>query len=128
MSAGQHQTLDLHRDLLQLRREDDAFRGRVEGAVIGPEAFILRFLNEGANDRLLVVNLGRELRLEILPEPLLAPPRGSSWSVMWSSNAPEYGGSGTAAIETNDGWDLPAETAAVLTPTERALAGPDHER
>ena len=128
MSPGQQQTLELHRDLLQLRREDDAFRGRVEGAVIGPEAFILRFINEGANDRLLVVNLGRELRLEILPEPLLAPPRGSSWSVMWSSNAPQYGGSGTAAIETHDGWDLPAETAAVLSPTEHALSDPDRER
>src|SRR5688500_14912167 len=37
----------LHRDLLRLRREDPAFRaqrhGGLDGAVLGPEAFVLRF-------------------------------------------------------------------------------------
>src|SRR5262249_19239688 len=73
---------DLYRDLLRLRREDPVFRSPqprgVDGAVLGPEAFVLRFFEHpggtGGQDRLLLVNLGRDLKLEPAPEPLLAPP------------------------------------------------------
>ena len=99
----------LHRDLLRLRREDDGMRGRVDGAVIGPDAFVLRYNDE----RLLVVNLGRDLRLDIAPEPLLAPPRGASWDVLWSSESPEYGGSGTA-LETAGAWNITGQSAVLL--------------
>ncbi len=50
----------LHRDLLRLRREDPVFRAQrrsgVDGAVLGPEAFVLRFFGERAEagDRLLL--------------------------------------------------------------------------
>ena len=76
----------LHRDLLRLRRRDPVFRAQrphgVDGAVLGPEAFVLRFFGErgterdGGADRLLVVNLGVDLALDPAPEPLLAPPAG----------------------------------------------------
>src|SRR5260370_22726081 len=50
------QVYDLHRDLLRLRREDCVFsqprRGGVDGAVLGAEAFVLRFFGEGQADRL----------------------------------------------------------------------------
>ena len=59
--------------------------GRLDGAVLGPDAFVLRFLIDDANDRLLLVNFGRELRLREAPEPLLAPPENRTWSVLWSS-------------------------------------------
>src|SRR5262249_6785551 len=53
--------LRLHRDLLALRRREPAFRqqraDRVFGAVLGPEAFVLRFRHEDG-DRLVLVNLG----------------------------------------------------------------------
>ena len=40
-------------------------RGGVDGAVLGAEAFVLRFFgDERADDRLLLVNLGRDLHLE----------------------------------------------------------------
>src|SRR3712207_7437358 len=51
-------------------------------SVLGPEAFALRFFCEDVHDeRLLVVNLGGDVALPILPEPLLAPPEDASWQV-----------------------------------------------
>ncbi len=68
----------LHRDLLRLRQTDAVFRpqrpGSMDGAVLGPEAFVLRFFGVYSDDRLLVVNLGSDLHLDPAPEPLLAPP------------------------------------------------------
>src|SRR5437667_221040 len=56
----------LHRDLLQVRHEDDAFQvqrpGAVDGAVLGPATFALRFFTgDHSDDRLLIVNLGADL-------------------------------------------------------------------
>ncbi|MFP5286293.1 MAG: DUF3459 domain-containing protein, partial [Thermoanaerobaculia bacterium] len=114
----------LHRDLLRLRREDPVFRaqgaGGLDGAVLTPEAFVLRFFNEG-DDRLLVVNLGRDLRLVPAPEPLLAPPADACWEVLWSSEDPRYGGCGAPPPEDRDGgWRLPGQAAVVLRPKERS--------
>jgi maltooligosyltrehalose trehalohydrolase len=112
----------LHRDLLQLRREEPVFRrvqrrGDLDGAVIAPEAFILRYFGTGSDDRLLLFNFGSDLHLEIAPEPLLAPPAGRRWSVQWSSEDPAYGGCGAAAPETEEqGWVLAGRCAMVLKP------------
>ena len=38
---------------------------------------MLRFFGDGGDDRLLLVNLGRDLHLDPAPEPLLAPPEGT---------------------------------------------------
>src|SRR5204863_2210660 len=58
---------DLHIDLLRLRREDSRFReqnpGGIDGAVLGPASFVLRYFADNADDRLLVINLGRRLFL-----------------------------------------------------------------
>lgn len=37
--------------------------GGIDGAVLGPEAFVLRFFGAHNDDRLLVVNLGSDLHL-----------------------------------------------------------------
>lgn len=112
----------LHRDLLRLRREDPVFRsqrrGGVDGAVLGAEAFVLRFFGEAGDDRLLLINLGRDLHLWQAPEPLLAPPAGRRWEVRWSSEDPRYGGDGTVSPDTEDHWRLPGEAAVVLAPHE----------
>ena len=75
----------LTKDLLKLRREDPAFkaqrRGGVDGAVLGDQAFVLRFFVDDGIDRLLVVNFGRDQHLAVCPEPLLAPPLGTEWRV-----------------------------------------------
>jgi len=112
----------LHHDLLALRREDPTFRGQrprgVDGAVLGPETFVLRFFGEDDNDRLLLVNLGRDLELTSAPEPLLAPPAGQRWSLLWSSENPRYGGGGGPLLKAP--WVLPGEAAIVLRPEEAA--------
>ncbi|HYC38079.1 MAG TPA: malto-oligosyltrehalose trehalohydrolase [Usitatibacter sp.] len=111
----------LHQDLLALRREVAAFRGevarRLDGAVLGAEALVLRFFGREGDDRLLVVNLGRDLDLRHAPEPLLAPPAGKSWATAWSSEHPRYGGSGTPTLETSGGWHVPGHGAFVLEPS-----------
>ncbi|HEV7500185.1 MAG TPA: malto-oligosyltrehalose trehalohydrolase [Vicinamibacteria bacterium] len=110
----------LHRDLLRLRREDAviARQGQdgLDGAVLGPHAFVLRFFGREGDDRLLVVNLGTDLFLSPAPEPLLAPPGGRLWVVRWSSEARTYGGGGTFPPDSTDGWRLPGEAAVLLAP------------
>lgn len=112
----------LHKDVLALRRDDPAFararrRGEIDGAVLGPDAFLLRYFEPDGDDRLLVVNLGRDLELRVAPEPLLAPPAEKGWWLAFSSEHPCYGGGGMAAVETEEeGWLLPARCAAVLLP------------
>lgn len=120
--AAKGQVWALHRDLLRLRRDDAVFAaqrmGGVDGAVLGGEAFVLRYFGEEeGEDRLLFVNLGRDLTLRVLAEPLLAPPRDGAWTVLWSSEEPAYGGCGTAPVEQPGGaWRLPGHAALVLGP------------
>lgn len=109
----------LTKDLLKLRRTDAAFRmtvpRSVDGAVLAEQAFVLRYFCERQQDRLLVINLGHDLDLSIVPEPLLAPPQGMRWRVVLSTEEPQYGGHGVSAVEpTEGGWHLPAEVAIVL--------------
>ena len=110
---------DLHIDLLGLRREDSRFREQktngVDGAVLGPASFLLRYFSEdNRDDRLLVVNFGESRELNPIPEPLLAPPLGLEWETIWSSESARYGGSGTATVATQDKWTIPAEATVAL--------------
>jgi maltooligosyltrehalose trehalohydrolase len=120
----QNSTLcDLHHDLIRLRREDSRLRlqiaGAVDGAVLSAESFLLRFLSEQNDDRLLIVNFGRRHRHVPAPEPLLAPPSGFEWELLWSSESARYGGPGIVDIATEDEWILPAEAAFLLHPRPR---------
>src|SRR5262249_29373826 len=109
-----------------LRREDPIFRAqrgdRMFGAVIGSEAFVLRFFGEGDDCRLVLVNLGRDLFPNPMSEPLMAPPEGRRWDVLWYSENPRYGGCGAPPFESNDLWRIPGHAAIVLAPV------PDGER
>ncbi len=108
----------LHKDLLRLRHQDPVFgvNSAVEGAVLAEQAFVLRFFGQDGDDRLLLINLGPDLRLDIAPEPLLAPPLGRLWTTQWSSEDPSYGGRGSPPPEGPDNWRLPAESAMALMP------------
>ena len=114
----------LHCDLLALRREDAVFstpsRGIVDGAVLSPRAFVLRFFGRDGGDRLLLVNLDRDLVLDRIAEPLLAPPQDRRWKMLWSSEDPAYGGAGTPEVETDDGWRVPGFSAIAMAPGEVA--------
>ena len=121
--------LDMHRDLLRLRREDSCLTFRppaTDGAVLAEHAFVLRFFGSGGDDRLLVVNLGPQLSLPNAPEPLLAPPDGMRWRIVWSSEDPRYGGLGTPVVDSDEaGWQLLPDSAVFLAPEP---APPDHRR
>jgi len=127
--ASNHAMTHLHRSLIALRKADAAFHAgdgvRVDGAVLGASAFVLRFSatpsgtdsDERLADRLLVVNLGDRLALTILPEPLLSPHPFPRWRAVWSSEAREYGGSGDGKQGWATPWIVPAESATVLAPS-----------
>jgi maltooligosyltrehalose trehalohydrolase len=126
------ETYAMHRDLLRLRREDPVFRMQkrhgLDGAVLGPSAFVLRWFADDGLDRLLFVNLGRDLPLRQAPEPLLAPPRGHRWALLWSSEDVRYGGGGTPDLETEVGWIIPGEAAAALVPRPAKPGEPEAPR
>jgi maltooligosyltrehalose trehalohydrolase len=108
----------LHRDLLHLRRHDPAIAAaattRIDGAVLAPETFVLRYDGGGDGSRLLLVNLGPDLDPSMLAEPLMAPPAGCFWTLQWSSESVRYGGSGTGPIHPNTEWHMPGEAAVLL--------------
>ena len=109
--------LALHRDLLRLRREDPVFASqrtdRLHGVVLAAEAFVLHYEGEAGDCRLLLINLGRDLDLGPAAEPLLGPPAGQEWRLLWSSDDPRYGGCGTAPWDV-ERWYLPGHAMLVL--------------
>jgi maltooligosyltrehalose trehalohydrolase len=112
--------LALHRDLIALRRE--VFAGgqrRIDAMALGDRAWALRyFANEGGDDLLLIVNLGVDQRHETISEPLLAPIERRAWCLKWSSEHPDYGGSGTPAPVVDGIWQIPGHAAIVLVSSE----------
>ena len=118
----------LYKDLIQLRREDpvlSAVQARTfDGAVLSPSAFLLRYFNAEHGDRLLLLNFGVDLHLDPAPEPLLAPPPNSRWSVKWSSEHSRYGGSGTFPPDPDQeekegaNWRIAGHSALLLVPVQ----------
>jgi maltooligosyltrehalose trehalohydrolase len=120
----------LHRDLLRVRRDNPLLSepcgGQFDGAVLADRALALRWFAEDPHtaqsgrcvtgDRLLIVNMGADLFLPSAPEPLVAPPVGAMWDILWSSEDPAYGGIGTAPLDTNEGWRIPGQAAVLLAP------------
>jgi len=110
-SDRDERALALHRDLLAIRRNDPVVRAqeKVSGAVIAPEAFVIRF----AGERLLVVNLGATLERRSIAEPRVA----GKWKLRWSSDDPAYGGTGGVA-EAGDRWIVPGHAAFLFGPED----------
>jgi maltooligosyltrehalose trehalohydrolase len=107
------------KDLLALRQMEPCFRAgnrrAIDGAVLGPQAFVLRYFMHDGLDYLLLVNLGRDLHLDTAPEPLLCSFPGAPWKLVLSTDDPEYGGGGVGPVETEDeGWRVPGEAAVFL--------------
>jgi maltooligosyltrehalose trehalohydrolase len=114
----------LHRDLIGMRRGERAFarqpsglKGEIDGAVIGPHALILRyFAEDGADERLVAANLGPDLPIRSIADPLAAPPAGFEWWLIWSTEDPRYGVEGQREIGTRERWTLSADTVLVFAP------------
>jgi maltooligosyltrehalose trehalohydrolase len=118
------QQYNLHKDLIKLRRQDTVFRlprtAGIDGAIIGPDAFVIRYFGDEHEDtRLLIINFGVDFTLSPAPEPLLAPPNGLDWDILWASENPRYGGGGVPPLSTEDYWRILGHTAVVLIPKKR---------
>jgi maltooligosyltrehalose trehalohydrolase len=118
--ASRGEVLALHGNLIRLALHDPVLahndRNGLEGTVLGANAFALRYdLAEGV--RLLVVNLGRDLRLARVPHPVLAAPSGQRWRTLFTTEHPDYGGRGGPEPEDDEGrWHLVARSATLLEP------------
>jgi maltooligosyltrehalose trehalohydrolase len=114
----------LHCDLLRLRREDPVLSRagtyRPEGAALGPAALLLRYLDAEHGDRLVIVNLDCDLDFTPAHEPLLAPPLDAKWRLIWSSEAPQYGGQGTPPLDADGAWIVPGSSAMLLVAEPRS--------
>ena len=77
-------------------REDKA---TIEGAVLGPEAFVLRWFDDADDDRLAIFNLARKLNRIRWPNHLEPPSPDRKWNLSRSSEDARYGGNGHAAIQ-----------------------------
>ncbi|HEY2732341.1 MAG TPA: DUF3459 domain-containing protein, partial [Polyangiales bacterium] len=119
---GQH-SFALHRDLLRLRHDDSAIGHdhTFDGAVFNDDCLILRWFASDRRDRLLIVNLGGDLHCAPGPEPLLAPPDGCGWSLIFSSEDPRYGGDGQPEGSLDEaGFRIPARAALLFVTAARA--------
>ncbi len=107
----------MFKDLLRLRRDDPVFAAqsgaRTHGTVLSAECFALRFFGSDGDDRLIIVNLGRDLEWRPASEPLLAPPIKAKWQVLWSSENPAYGGCGSGVLDESHSY-LAGHAAVVL--------------
>ena len=116
----------LHKDLIRLRRTDPTFARQgadgIDGAVLDGEAFLLRFFSSEGEDRLLLINLGPDLRLHVQPEPLLAPVAGTRWEILWSSEHPSYGAGGVTEVLRAGTWYIPGHAAVALKPLRSQTA------
>ena len=116
----------LYRDLLLIRRGDPVLNGplpRPEGAVLGDRAFLLRWLTPSGDDRLLLLNLGCDVDIAAIAEPLLAPPTGRMWSIAWSSESIAYGGSSTPPLDPAR-WILPGQAAIFVAAAPKPAEAP----
>jgi maltooligosyltrehalose trehalohydrolase len=123
-------TYDLHRDLLRLRREDPVLaqqsRECLDGAVLTDRAFMIRFFGAEQGDRLLLINLGTQRRLETLGEPLFAALPQAAWHLVWCSDARRYGGPGIVNPYRDGQWTLPARSAAFFSSNSPARSLSNH--
>lgn len=112
----------MHKDLIALRKSDLVFKSpskyRIDGAVIGPESFIIRFFHEQNYDRLMIINLGTDFTYSPAPEPLIVAGQERGWQMLWSSENPKYGGKGIPAFNI-DKMNVPGHCALVLKAVKR---------
>ena len=115
------EVLTFHRDLIHLRRSDPVIANAdayvLDGATLSENAFVLRWSTPDQMDRLLIVNLDRQLTFDALPEPMIAPPRRCQWALAWSSEDARYGGHGIISPIQDGGrgrWNLAAQSSVLL--------------
>lgn len=106
-----------YRDLIGLRKKDPVFRSlknvKLDGAVLNSDAFLVRYEGGKMGERLLVVNFGLKFTFNPAPEPLVSAGEHAHWDILWSSECFEYGGEGTANLNSSF-LVIPGHSAIVL--------------
>ena len=109
-SRNAAEALTLHSDLLRLRRDDSVLSalGTSDTAIAAsaptPAVAVLRYERQ-REERLILVNLGSQTRLE-MNDPLLAAPSGQRWEMTWCSEHAGYGGRGIVESFGDGQWTL----------------------
>jgi maltooligosyltrehalose trehalohydrolase len=129
------EALAFHRDLIALRKSDEVLRRPesyvLDGATLNEKALVLRWSVANGSDRLLILNLDQQLMLDAIPEPLIAPPRGTQWSLLWSSEDARYGGHGVIPPMEEGGrgrWNIAAQSAVLLRAVRSDVQTPATEK
>jgi maltooligosyltrehalose trehalohydrolase len=110
--------LALHRDLLHLRRSDPVLARVgtpdvvIESSAPSPFLLFIRYLSR-VGHRLVIVNLHNDVHAA-MNDPLLAPPPQSRWDLLWSSDHPDYGGSGVLPLVSEGPWLLRGHATIVV--------------
>src|SRR4029078_6526361 len=101
---------------------------RVESSAPTPAILLIRYMRrsmphtaapaspealEAPGDRLLVINLAGDYHSP-MNDPLMAPPRDGDWTLLWSSEHPQYGGGGTVPFVEVGRWLIRGQSALLL--------------
>ncbi|MEJ1157146.1 malto-oligosyltrehalose trehalohydrolase [Prosthecomicrobium sp. N25] len=119
----------LHRDLIRLRRTDPVIADQGGHGLVATTPFptlaAIRFLapQAGTGDRLLLVNLGEDIEVPTVPDPLFATGTGGEWVTLWSSEDEAYRGRGAEPVAHGEGWSIPGRAAVLLAPGPEAQEG-----
>jgi maltooligosyltrehalose trehalohydrolase len=110
--------VNLHTDLLKIRREDEVFSRqdwkRIEGAVLNELSCVIRFRGDKTL-RLLILNLGNDFTYSPCPEPLLAHLPKKPWQLIWGSEDTKYGGQGIVNAYTAKGWRIQVRSVQIFS-------------
>lgn len=115
------EALCFHKTVIQLKKEDPTLFNpkKIDGAIIGTDVLLLRYFGE-KGDRLILCNFGKDVKMCSIAEPLFAPPLGTSWKVLLTTEEARFGGTGCPSIDEDPDWILAAYAAYVLTPKTSA--------
>ena len=109
-------------DLLRLRRDDATLRGgagrRVDGAILGPEAFVLRFFDGagGATTACCWSTSAPTCTSTRAAEPLLAPPEGRPGGCSGRARTRDTAGGGVPRMGLRGEWRRLADPRGVSAP------------
>ena len=113
----------LHRDLLALRRSDPVFKAQrrrgLDGAVLDQQSFVIRFFDDQAGDRLLIVNWRRPSARLGGRTAACTPARHQTLKPGSFHEDVKSGGQGAPSFLSENGLRIPAESALVALPVTR---------
>jgi maltooligosyltrehalose trehalohydrolase len=113
----------LYTDLISLRRTDSVLSAlgtplvQVDSSAPTPKIALLRYTSS-SDTRLVLINLGPLIDCA-MNDPLLAPPAGHRWELVFCSEEIKYGGYGVHALDEEGPWRLQGHSGWLFRPVPR---------